>query len=36
MAFGLKGHTPVVRNPEVMLEIVLPCTQASANKAEIA
>jgi len=34
MAFGLKGHTPVVRNPEVMLEIVKPCDQASANKAE--
>ena len=34
MAFGLKGYTPVVQNPEVMLEIVIPCDHASANNAE--
>jgi len=34
MAFELKGHTPVVWNPEMMLEIVMSCDQALANKAE--
>lgn len=33
-AFGLKGHTPVVQNPAVTLEIVIPFDQASANNAE--
>ena len=34
MALGLKGHTLVVLNPEVTLEIIMPFDQASANNAE--
>ena len=33
-AFGLKGNTPIVQNPEVMLEIDIHFDQASANNAK--